>query len=143
MKRKIAQKLRQRKRKILVRLDKSVKSYPPEPVLKSGNIHYDISDRTDGMLYGGIGVMQMLVKRYGLDAAIDQRLRLFKIHNPYFESDHVLNIAYNILCNAKNLEDIERLRNNEVYLNALGAQRIPYPTTAGDFRMDMWRYCRT
>jgi len=31
------------------------------------------------------------------------------------------------------LEDIELNRNNEGYLNAVGAQRIPDPTTAGDF----------
>jgi hypothetical protein len=31
------------------------------------------------------------------------------------------------------LEDIELLRNDENYLEALGAQRIPDPTTAGDF----------
>ena len=30
-------------------------------------------------------------------------------------------------------EDIELWRNDEVYLDALGAQRIPDPTTAGDF----------
>ena len=29
--------------------------------------------------------------------------------------------------------DLERLRNDEVYMDALGAQRIPDPTTAGDF----------
>ena len=31
------------------------------------------------------------------------------------------------------MEDIELNRNNEGYLNAVGAQRIPDPTTAGDF----------
>ena len=45
----------------------------------------------------------------------------------------MLNIAYNILSGGTCLEDIELLRNNEVYLDALGAQRIPDPTTAGDF----------
>ena len=68
-----------------------------------------------------------------LDEAINRRLHLFKLRNPYFESDHVLNIAYNILCNGECLEDIERLRNDEVYLDAVGADRIPDPTTAGDF----------
>jgi hypothetical protein len=52
---------------------------------------------------------------------------------PYHESDHVLNIAYNILCDGDCLQDLERLRNDEAYLDALGAQRIPDPTTAGDF----------
>ena len=52
---------------------------------------------------------------------------------PYHESDHVLNMAYNILSGGTCLEDIELWRNDEVYLDALGAQRIPDPTTAGDF----------
>jgi hypothetical protein len=42
-------------------------------------------------------------------------------------------VAYNILCGGTCLEDIELRRNNEVYLDALGAQRIPDPTTEGDF----------
>ena len=42
-------------------------------------------------------------------------------------------MAYNILSGGKRLEDIELNRNNEAYMDALGAQRIPDPTTAGDF----------
>ena len=56
-----------------------------------------------------------------------------KRHLPYQESDHVLNIAYNALSGGTCMEDIELRRNDEVYLDALGAQRIPDPTTAGDF----------
>jgi hypothetical protein len=56
-----------------------------------------------------------------------------KIHLPYQDSDHVLNIAYIPLCNGTCLQDLERLRNDENYLNALGTCRIPDPTTAGDF----------
>lgn len=74
-----------------------------------------------------------MVKQLQLDQIINQNVRVFKIHNPYYESDHVLNIAYNILCQGDCLEDIERLRNDEAYLDALGAVRIPDPTTAGDF----------
>jgi len=61
------------------------------------------------------------------------KLKPLKRHLPYFESDHVLNITYNIICNGDCLEDLERLRNDEVYLDALGAHRIPDPTTEGDF----------
>jgi hypothetical protein len=45
----------------------------------------------------------------------------------------VLNFAYNALCDGIRLEDIELRRNDEVFLDALGAERIPDPTTAGDF----------
>ncbi len=82
---------------------------------------------------GGIGAMHLLARRTGLIDEIDARLHLLKIHLPYHESDHVLNIAYNILSGGTCLEDIELRRNDEVYMDALGAQRIPDPTTAGDF----------
>jgi len=131
--RKISKKLAHRKSKIRKRLDK--RSLPDDlgPMLNPGNIHYGIAERNRGTSYGGIGAVQMLVKQLELDKAINNRLGIFKLRNPYFESDHVLNIAYNILCNGECLEDIERLRNDEVYLDALGAERIPDPTTAGDF----------
>jgi hypothetical protein len=99
----------------------------------ASNIHYDIADRTHGLTYGGIGAMQLLARQTGLVKAIDDKLKLLKRHLPYFESDHVLNIAYNILCNGDCLEDLERLRNDDIYLDALGAQRIPDPTTESDF----------
>jgi Transposase DDE domain group 1 len=133
VKKKIAKKLVQRKRKIQKRLDKRSLPEEPRPMLNPGTIQYEIADRNHGITCGGIGAVQLLVKKLELDKAIDSHLRLFKLHNPYFESDHVLNIAYNILCDGECLEDIERLRNDEVYLDAVGADRIPDPTTAGDF----------
>ena len=77
--------------------------------------------------------MHMLTRKLQLDEAIDRNLSLFKIHLPYHESDHVLNIAYNLLAGGTCLEHLELLRNDEAYLDALGARRIPDPTTAGDF----------
>jgi hypothetical protein len=102
-------------------------------MLRGRNIHYEGSARVRGLGTGGIGAMHLLAQRTGLTAAINDRLRLLKVHLPYHESDHVLNIAYNILCGGKTLEDLEQLRHNEVYLDALGAPVIPDPTTAGDF----------
>ncbi|MCA9123497.1 MAG: transposase, partial [Planctomycetales bacterium] len=51
----------------------------------------------------------------------------------YHESDHVLNFAYNALCDGTCLEDMELRRTDEAYLDGLGARRTPDPTTAGDF----------
>jgi hypothetical protein len=102
-------------------------------MLAASNIHYELSDKVGGLGAGGIGAMHLLSRRTGLIDAIDGRLHLLKVHKPYHESDHVLNIAYNLLCGGTCPEDLELRRNDEVYLNALGAQRIPDPTTAGDF----------
>ena len=97
------------------------------------NVHYEISDRPRGFGAGGIGAMHELARRVGLIDEINGALNLLKVHLPYHEADHVLNIAFNALAGGRCLEDLERLRNDEVYLDALGAQRIPDPTTAGDF----------
>jgi hypothetical protein len=99
----------------------------------ASNIHYELSDKTRGLGPGGIGAMHLLARRIGLIEMIDRQLHLLKQHKPYHESDHVLNIAYNLLCGGTRLEHLELRRNDEVYAKALGAQRIPDPTTAGDF----------
>jgi hypothetical protein len=86
-----------------------------------------------GLVAGGIGAMHLLAQRTGLAAEIDASLELLRVHQPYHESDHVLHIAYNILCGGKTLEDLEQLRHDEVYQDAIGARVVPDPTTAGDF----------
>ena len=74
-----------------------------------------------------------MINKLGLRQEIDSRLHLLKKHLPYHESDHVLNLAYNALLDGVRLEDIELRRNDEAFLDGLGAQRIPDPTTSGDF----------
>jgi hypothetical protein len=102
-------------------------------MLAARNIQYEVAERARGMSAGGIGAMHLLARKTGLVDAIDRRLHLLKVHLPYHESDHVLNVAYNILAGGTCLEDIEQRRSDEGYLDGLGAQRIPDPTTAGDF----------
>ncbi len=67
------------------------------PMFAAGNLHYELADRTRGLGPGGIGAMHLVARQTGLAEAIDRRLHLLKIHLPYHESDHVLNIAYNLL----------------------------------------------
>jgi hypothetical protein len=133
VKTKIRQKLARRKRRIERRLDKNNLQGLERPMFTATNIHYEISDRDRGIAHGGIGALHTLARRLGLIDAIDRRLVLLKLHLPYHESDHVLNFAYNALCEGICLEDIELRRNDEAFLDALGARRIPDPTTAGDF----------
>jgi hypothetical protein len=106
---------------------------PERPMMTAANIHYELADRAHGLAAGGIGAMLLIAQRTGLIRDIDRDLHLLKRHLPYHESDHVLNIALNILAGGRCLEHIELRRNDEVYLDALGARRIPDPTTEGDF----------
>jgi len=125
--------LRNRRRRIAYRLRDRNWSPQDEPMLRASNIHYELANRTRGLSAGGIGAMHLLARKTGLIDAIDENLHLLMVHLPYHESDHVLNVACNILSGGTCLEDIELRRNDEVYLDALGAQRIPDPTTEGDF----------
>jgi hypothetical protein len=102
-------------------------------MLTATNIHYERADRARGLSAGGIGAILLMARKIELDKEIDRNLHLLKRHLPYHESDHVLNIAFNLLAGGERIEHLERRRNDEVYLDALGAERIPDPTTAGDF----------
>ena len=78
-------------------------------MMTAANIHYEIADRTRATAAGGIGAIHLLVRKLGLDEAIDRCLGVLKIHLPYHDSDHVLNIAYNLLAGGTCLEHLELL----------------------------------
>ena len=130
---KIRKQMGRRKQRIARRLDRNDNRGCDRPIMTAANVHYEIADRTRATAHGGIGAIHLLVRKLGLDRAIDRDLGLLKIHRPYHDSDHVLNIAYNLLAGGSCLEHLELLRQDEAYLDALGARRIPDPTTAGDF----------
>lgn len=115
------------------RLDSKNTSAQAEPVLKGGNIKYEISERVGAINAGGIGAIHVMAQKIGLVQDINDRLHLLKVHLPYHESDHVLSVAYNIVAGGVRLEDLELRRQDENFLNAFGTQRLPDPTTAGDF----------
>ncbi len=133
MNRKIRRRQAAEKRKIEKRLADAVEVNDGGPVLGGSGIRYELAEKAGGIAFGGIGAIQRLVRKLGLQQEIDKRVEVLKLHRPYHESDHVLNIAYNVMCGGRVLEDIEVRRNDRVFLGALGARSIPDPTTAGDF----------
>lgn len=133
MKRNYPKILRSRKQRIQRRLAPKNWEDQPRPMLRASNIVYEMAPRVQGINCGGIGALHLLVQRLGLVEDLDRQLHLLKVHLPYHESDHVLNLTYNILAGGQRLEDIELRRQDENFLNGLGAERIPDPTTAGDF----------
>jgi len=122
-----------RQRSLAERLDPTWLPELDKPVLEGGNVCYQVAGRTEGIACGGLGMLQTVVDVVGLREEIDESLHLLRRHLPYHESDHVLALAYNVLTGGRCLEDLEARRSDEGYLNALGARRLPDPTTAGDF----------
>jgi hypothetical protein len=66
-------------------------------VFTSGKGTYEVGGNVDATAYGGVAAMHRLVTKVDLVEAVDERLELLKAHLPYHESDHVLNLAYNVL----------------------------------------------
>jgi Transposase DDE domain group 1 len=130
---KVRRRLRNCKRRIRYRLRRKQWAEQQQRLFRDRNVHYAMGDKAKGLHCGGLGAFQLLVRQLDLADAIDRGLHLLKRHLPYFESDHVLNLTYNVLVGGTCLQDLERLRKHETYLDVLGAQRIPDPTTAGDF----------
>src|SRR3954465_12894736 len=95
------QELRQRKRRIARRLANRRGPERERPMLDADTIHYELADRSRGLAAGGIGPLLLLARRTGSVADIDRRLHRLKRHLPYHESDHVLNIAFNILAGGR------------------------------------------
>jgi hypothetical protein len=125
--------LNQRKVNLAKRLERKQSPEQPRPLLRAQNIHYEMAERVRAIECGGIGAFHLLACHSGLVDAINENVHLLKRHLPYHESDHVLNIAYNTLTGGSCLDDIELRRNDETFMDGLGVERIPDPTTAGDF----------
>ncbi len=92
MKPTVTRKLARRKRRLQRRLDKTKLGDCSKPMFSARNIDYQLSDRYRGLSHGGIGAIHLLARHLGLIDAIDDRLHLLKIHLPFHESDHVLNL---------------------------------------------------
>jgi len=131
--------LEARKRRVQKRIDKANWN-GQSPMIDPPTIQYELAERTQAIAAGGLGVVQQLVRQLGVAQSINQGCPIFKFHLPYSEADHVLSMAFNLLAGGTCLEHLELRRNDEAYLDALGAQRIPDPTTAGDFcrRFSAW-----
>lgn len=125
--------IQRRKRRIEQRLRASSSADRGSPMFSPQNVRYELAEKAGGTAFGGIAAVHAFVQKIGLAAAIDRHVNVLARHTPYYESDHVLNLAYNVLCGASAIQDIETRRSDEHYLECIGAERIPDPTTAGDF----------
>jgi hypothetical protein len=133
VKSRVKKQLRNRKRRLQHRLRKRQWQEHRRRLFRDQNIHYDYSEKVHAGRFGGLGVCRLLIQQLDLADALDDKLHLLKRHLPYHESDHILNLTYNFLAGGTTLADIDLLRNDDTYLDALDVPCIPDPTTAGDF----------
>ena len=118
MKANIQNRLRRAKRRIQRRLA-DAREDQGKPMFGAANLRVELADKVQAIGTGGIGLVHRLAEQTGLVEAIDRRLHLLMIHRPYHESDHVLNLAYNAMCDGVRLEDIESVAAPRDALDAL------------------------
>ena len=82
MKSNVHNKLRQRKRRILRRIENRPGPERERPMMAANNIQYELADRVQGLAAGGIGAMLLLARKTGLIADIDQKLHLLNAISP-------------------------------------------------------------
>ena len=121
-----------RKRKMLKRCRPN-RGNNARPQLSARGVAFELSPKTSAIACGGVPLIHQLCERLGLKAEIDRSVHVLKQYQPYHESDHVLNLAFNILAGGTRLEHLEYRRRDIAYLDALGTHSLPDPTTAGDF----------
>ncbi len=129
---KVRRQLKKRKRNLLRRISVQQGVWQ-SPMIRPSTTKLELSDKQQAVTCGGLAAIMELIKAVNLRKHLNDTARVFKLHLPYDEADHIFNIALNLLAGGTCLDHIEHRRNDEAYLNAVGAERIPDPTTAGDF----------
>src|SRR2546428_11603096 len=129
--------LRNRRRRIERRLASRNWEDQPQPMMRGSNTHYELSDKNRATAYGGMGAVHVMVQRLGLVEEIDHNLELLKVHLPYHESDHVLNVAYNVLVGGQRLEDIELRRQDESFSQRFGCAAYSRSDHGGRFHQTL------
>jgi len=129
---KLRRQCRERKRRLLRRIDQR-EGVRRTPMIAPPRAKYELAEKPQAVACGGLVMIMELIQHTGLRNQINRAVSVLKLYAPYDEADHVLNIALNLLAGGTCLEHLEERRNDEAYLDALGAPRIPDPTTAGDF----------
>jgi hypothetical protein len=79
-------------------------------MLGSQKVSYEVGGNIDATCFGGIAAVHRLVTRLGLVDQINEGLHLLKMNLPYHESDHVLNLAYNVVCGPRPPVPVPRRR---------------------------------
>lgn len=125
--------LRNRKQRITRRLKPRAWPEQDQPMFAGSNIHSAMADKPQAMGCGGIGAVHLLCQKIGFADLWNPKVNVLQRHLPYHESDHVLNLASTIRAGGERIQAIELRRQDEGFLNGLGAPRIPDPTPAGDF----------
>ena len=83
MKSTVLNKRRQRKRRILKRVENRHGPERARPMISASNIRYELADRVQGLACGGIGAMLLVARKTGLIDDVDARLHLLKRNLPY------------------------------------------------------------
>lgn len=103
------------------------------PVSRLPRLHAEMDKRAPVTAYGGVALVLDLWRSLRLPSLIDQSVTVLKRHVPYHESDHVLAQVLNLYSGGTCIEDQAVIQHDPAILRMAGAERLPDPTTAGDF----------
>lgn len=71
------------------------------PMLRCPTTKLELAEKTQAVACGGLTLVQQMVSQVGLAERINCGCSIFKMHMPYTEADHVLNVAFNIFAGGR------------------------------------------
>jgi hypothetical protein len=102
-------------------------------VLRTPKVHTEVNERMHATCFGGTALVLALWRQLDAARVIDGMVHVLRRHRPYHESDHILAQSLNLILGGTCLEDLSRLQHDPAILRMLGGDRVPDPTTSGDF----------
>lgn len=103
------------------------------PQMSAAGLCFDLAERAAATGAGGVGLIHKMCETIGLKQSINENVTVLKQHQPYYESDHVLTIAFNVLAGGTCLDHVEHCRKDIAFLDMAGMHSMPGPSTLGDF----------
>ena len=104
-----------------------------QPAFRAQPIKFLFSERNNLTCLGGVALLQKFALALGVPECLNSHLHLLRRHKPYFESDFILTLAHTLYFGGNSIQDTEYLQNSPAFQTLVGAERVPDPTTTGDF----------
>lgn len=102
-------------------------------IFGNGREIFETSSRLSAISSGGISLIRLFMRQFGLAQTIEKAVHLLKQPRKYLDSDHILSLVFNTFFGGQRLEDMKLLRHDQAVKKALGMASLPDSTTAGDF----------
>jgi len=101
--------------------------------MRMPKVNVEVEGGAPTTAWAGLALVITFISSFKIVKRLNENLSLIKQPKPYTNADHVLALVFNLYIGGRHIEDIAELQHSPAICRMLGAERLPDPTTAGDF----------